>query len=297
MTSAQAGNSRLAMNNELAQREPLEVQAKRAELMAGAGEVLPRTYRNNPAALLVAFEYADALGIPRVNALTSIHLVDGKPTASADLIGALVRRAGHKLRVTGDETYAEAVIIRADDPDFIPAPIRWDEQRARKAGLWGKKGPWQNYPGAMMRSRAITEAARMWASDALYGVIYTPEEMGARVSVEGEVIDSPATSAPPRPEARRTPEPAAPEPDWDELTDWVAASVDVDELREAWKSAAKWKTDRAAEVCRLITERVKTVQAAPEPASSDQLPDDVFDAMVPDDDVQGDLLDVETVAE
>ena len=30
---------------------------------------------------------------------------------------------------------------------------------------------------------------------------------------------------------------------------------------------------------------------------SDQLPDDVFDAMVPDDDVQGDLLDVETVAE
>lgn len=166
-------------STELAQlREPLEVQVRRAQLMAEAGEVLPRTYRQNPAALLVAFEYADALGIPRVNALTSIHIVDGKPTASADLIGALVRRAGHKLRVTGDETFAEAVIIRADDPEFVPAPVRWDEARARKAGLWGKKGPWQQYPGAMLRSRAITEAARMWAADALYGVIYAAEELG-----------------------------------------------------------------------------------------------------------------------
>jgi hypothetical protein len=169
-----------------------------------SASMLPRAYQNNPANLLLAVEYADTLGIPRITALTSIHVIDGKPTASADLIANLVRRAGHKLRVEGDDTYAEAVIIRADDPDYVPKPIRWDEAKARKAGKWGAKGPWTNYPGAMLRSRAITEAARMWASDALYGVIYTPEEIGANVAEDG----TPAvitTAQPPRTEPQSKP--------------------------------------------------------------------------------------------
>ncbi len=229
------------MNNELAQREPLEVQAKRAELMAGAGEVLPRTYRNNPAALLVAFEYADALNIPRVNALTSIHLVDGKPTASADLIGALVRRACHKLRVTCDETYAEAVIIRADDPDFIPAPIRWDEQRARKAGLWGKKGPWQNYPGAMMRSRAITEAARMWAAWRLYVT-------ELRADPSWLAADQTATGEPPSRE-RNAP------------TGVLLARLRIPVLQNALLSGSRWQVASGETVVVDDSERPFLVQA------------------------------------
>lgn len=152
------------------------------------GDMLPRQYRGNPANLMFACEYADALGIPRINALTSIHVIDGKPTASADLIASLVRKAGHKLRVEGDDTYAEATIIRADDPDYVPKPVRWDEAKARKAGKWASKGPWTNYPAAMLRSRAITEAARMWASDALYGVIYTAEELGGTIDEDGAPV-------------------------------------------------------------------------------------------------------------
>lgn len=176
-------------NNEIAIRTAAELDEKKAwsTAMAG-GDMLPRQYRGNPANLLFAVEYADALGIPRINALTSIHVIDGKPTASADLIAGLVRKAGHKLRVEGDDTYATAQIIRADDPDYEPTPVRWDEAKARKAGRWGSKGPWTNYPGAMLRSRAITEAARMWASDALYGVIYSSEELGAVVDQDGNVV-------------------------------------------------------------------------------------------------------------
>ncbi|WP_336872155.1 hypothetical protein [Rhodococcus qingshengii] len=61
------------------------------------GDMLPRQYRGNPANLMFACEYADALGIPRINALTSIHVIDGKPTASAELIASLVRKAGHRV--------------------------------------------------------------------------------------------------------------------------------------------------------------------------------------------------------
>jgi len=80
--------------------------------------LLPRQYQNNPGNLLFAVEYADALGVSRINAITSIHVIEGKPSASADLIASLVRRAGHRLRVLGDDTYAEAHLIRADDPEF-----------------------------------------------------------------------------------------------------------------------------------------------------------------------------------
>jgi hypothetical protein len=113
-------------------------------------------------------------------------VIDGKPSASADLIASLVRRAGHKLRVSGDDTHAVAQIIRADDPDFT-YEARWDLDKARQAGLLGK-GTWKNYPAALLRSRAITEVARMGASDALYGVIYTPEELGVQVDDDGAPV-------------------------------------------------------------------------------------------------------------
>lgn len=155
------------------------------------GNLMPRQYQGNPANLMFAAEYADALGISRIHVLTSIAVINGRPSPSADLMSAMVRQHGHKLRVTGDDTYAEAVLIRSDDPDF-EYMARWDESKARKAGLWGNKGPWSLYPGAMLRARAISEVVRMGASDVMAGGIYTPEEVGALVDESGQVVEQPA---------------------------------------------------------------------------------------------------------
>ena len=231
-----------------------------------SASMLPRAYQNNPANLLLAVEYADTLGIPRITALTSIHVIDGKPTASADLIANLVRRAGHKLRVEGDDTYAEAVIIRADDPDYVPKPIRWDEAKARKAGKWGAKGPWTNYPGAILRSRAITEAARMWASDALYGVIYTAEEVGAPVSDDGTPVITTAQPA-------RSPEPQSkplevPD-DKPQIPANTAEAITNADTVEKVEKIAEWLDrnfgDDAAELRARCDERVQDLQSAAEP--------------------------------
>ena len=147
-----------------------------ARALASAG-LLPRAYRDNPGNVLLAMELGDALGIRTIQAIQGIHVIEGKPSASADLIASLVRRAGHRLRISGDDTTATAVIIRADDPDFT-FTCTWTIDRARVAGLLGK-GVWQSYPASMLKARAITEVARAGASDALYGVIYTPEELNA----------------------------------------------------------------------------------------------------------------------
>lgn len=176
------------MSSEIVRREPaasLPEKMEWARAMASSN-LLPRQYQNNPGNLLFAVEYADALGVSRINAITSIHVIEGKPSASADLIASMVRRAGHKLRVSGDDTYALAQLIRVDDPEFT-YEARWDVAKARAAGLLGKS-VWKAYPAAMLRSRAITEVARMGASDALLGVIYTPEELGAEVDEDGQVV-------------------------------------------------------------------------------------------------------------
>lgn len=151
-----------------------------AEALA-ASSLLPKAYQRQPANVLLAVELGQALGIPSIQAINGIHVVEGKPTASADLIASLVRRAGHKLRIAeqgaGDTLSVTATLIRADDPDFA-FTATWDMAKAKAAGLVNK-GVWKSYPGQMLRARAITEVCRQGASDALYGVIYTPEELGA----------------------------------------------------------------------------------------------------------------------
>jgi hypothetical protein len=156
-----------------------------ARALAKSG-LLPKEYRDHPENVLYACEYGEMLGLPPMAAINGIHVIDGKPTASAALISALVRRAGHKLRVTGTDTQAVAQIVRADDPDFT-FEAKWDLFRAKTAGLAGK-GTWQKYPAAMLKARAITEVARDACEEALCGMHYTAEELGAEVDENGAII-------------------------------------------------------------------------------------------------------------
>lgn len=144
-----------------------------AQTLSHSG-LLPKHFQNNPANLLFAIEFAEALGMKPIHAITSVHVINGKPSASADLIGTMVRRAGHRLRVVGDDTFAEATLIRNDDPDF-EFKARWDMARAKQANL--NTPTWKAYPGAMLRSRAITEVCRAGAPDAMHGIQYSTEEL------------------------------------------------------------------------------------------------------------------------
>ena len=140
--------------------------------------LIPAEYRGKPADIVWAMDIGDALGIPYTQVMQSMVVARGKMTMSADLMGAVVRRAGHKLRLREDGDSVTATLIRSDDPDY-EFTVTWDKGKAQAAGLWGSRGPWQQYPRQMLRARAITEVCRQGASDALAGTVYTPEELGA----------------------------------------------------------------------------------------------------------------------
>lgn len=148
--------------------------------------LLPKQYQRQPANLLFAIEYAEMLQLPPMAAITGIHVIEGKPSASAALISALVRRAGHRLRVKGNGVKAVAQIVRSDDPEFT-FESEWTIERAQQAGLTGK-AVWKNYPAAMLKARAISEVARDACEEALSGMHYTPEELGAEVDADGEIV-------------------------------------------------------------------------------------------------------------
>lgn len=159
-----------------------------AQALAQAS-LLPKQYQRNPGNVLLAVELGESLGIPPIQAINTVHVIEGKPSASSGLISALVRRAGHTLRVKGNDQSATAEIVRSDDPDFTYS-VTWDMGRARNAGVTGKDN-WKKYPAAMLKARAITEVARDACQEALMGVQYTPEELGAVVDEEGNMVDQP----------------------------------------------------------------------------------------------------------
>ena len=162
---------------------PAKLQYARALAESG---LLPASYRKNPANVLWAAEYGDMLGIGTMAAITGVHVIDGKPTASAGLISALVRRAGHKLRVHGNADEATCQIVRSDDPGYTFA-VTFTAKDAQAAGLLSKD-VWKKYRPSMLKARAITQCARDACEEALFGLHYTAEELGANVDEDGVVI-------------------------------------------------------------------------------------------------------------
>lgn len=141
------------------------------------GSLLPQAYRGNPANVLIAVNLGQAMGLGPAESLYRINVIQGKPTASAELIAAQVRKAGHKLRITKDEAHQSvtATIVRCDDPDYPISETR-DAAWAKSMGL-ASKDNYKRQPMTMLTWRAITAAAREACPEALYGVAYTPDEM------------------------------------------------------------------------------------------------------------------------
>lgn len=143
--------------------------------LVSTGSLLPEAYRGQPANVLLAVGLGASMGLSPAESLYRIAVIKGKPTAGAELIAANVRKAGHKLRVTGDETTATAQIIRADDPDYtfeVTRDLAW----AKGMGL-DRNDNYKKQPGTMLQWRAITAVARLACPEALYGVTYTADEM------------------------------------------------------------------------------------------------------------------------
>lgn len=178
-----------------------------AKALAEAG-LLPAAYRKAPANVLLAMQYGQALGLSLTQILGGIHVIEGKPSMSADLMQALVRRAGHRIRTQADNKTATCSIVRADDPEYATT-VTYTLDDARAAGLLGKD-VWKKYPRSMLLARAVSACCRQACADVLAGVSYTPDELDGPVDWVDAATASAAVAAAPAQDPPAEPaEPAA----------------------------------------------------------------------------------------
>lgn len=165
-------------------------KVKYCEVLSQA-DMLPDSYRKKPANVLIALELGATVGVPAVVAMMEIYVVNGRPAMSSKLMNALVRQAGHSIRIDSQDTQATCRITRRDDPHH-EFKSTFSLQDAQAAGL-DKKDLWVKYQRTMLVNRAVSSCVRLACPEVIMGLAYTPEELGddGRIEViHGEIVDS-----------------------------------------------------------------------------------------------------------
>ena len=154
-----------------------------------ASDMVPKQYRGKPGDCLIAMQWGYEIGMKPLQALQSIAAVNGRPSIYGDAGKAMLLAAGcqideddiEKVRETGR---ARCKITR---PGRKPTERTFSIDDAKTARLWGKEGPWTNYPYRQMAWRAFWFAARDAAADLLRG-------MGGAEELQDIPSETPAAS-------------------------------------------------------------------------------------------------------
>ncbi len=143
--------------------------------MLARSDMVPKAYRNHPENVILAALTGKSLGWDVTTAMRFVHVVEGKPTISAEGMVALVRRAGHSLSGESGDQQATVKGRRGDTGDEMS--VTFTMAQARTAGLANKQ-VWKSYPSSMLWARAVSQLCRMLFPDVLLGASYTAEELG-----------------------------------------------------------------------------------------------------------------------
>ena len=168
--------------------------ARLAEAIART-EFVPKGMRGNPSAIAAAILLGQELGLGPMTALNNLDVVEGSVHPSAELMRALVLRAGHELNVV-ESTNARCVLAGRRRGSQEWTTVTWSIDDAQRAGLAGR-GPWKSYPRVMLQARATTELSRLIFADVVSGL---PAENDAPDSETG---DAPTPAKPARMLKRR----------------------------------------------------------------------------------------------
>lgn len=160
--------------------------------------MVPREYQGKPANVLVAVQWGMELGLAPMQALQNIAVINGKPSIYGDALLAMVR-ADHRCRGVKeylDGETAVCLITRSHNSGEVEEIERkFSVDDAKRAGLWGKQGPWKQYPQRMLQMRARSLAIRDGFPDVIKGLISVEEAQDMPAPMK-PVQPQPAPSGP-----------------------------------------------------------------------------------------------------
>lgn len=147
--------------------------------MISQSSLCPKSYVGKPGDCFTAMLMGAELGLNPIQSLQNIATINGKPSLYGDACLALVMQhpkfAGVEETIDEDTTRATCTLKRGD----ATVTRTFTKKAAEKAGLWGKAGPWQQYPARMLQMRARSWAIRDLFPDALAGLSVAEEARDA----------------------------------------------------------------------------------------------------------------------
>jgi len=144
-------------------------QAVSSKMYRGIGE---------KAGVMMIMLSARELGIPPMQALNGgINIINGKAEISARMMSALIRKAGHEIKIKEiSDTSCTLIGKRADSGESEEASFTVAD--AQKAKLVKPGGGWEKCPKDMCFARALSRLARQLFSDVI-GIGYVEGEIKA----------------------------------------------------------------------------------------------------------------------
>ncbi|RZI99834.1 MAG: hypothetical protein EON90_09940 [Brevundimonas sp.] len=126
---------------------------------------------DKPEQVLVAIMAGAELGFAPFQAMQSFAVINGKPNIWGDAIPALLWSAGFDIEEWFDDADAPTkATCKITRPNGKEVERSFSVADAKRAGLHGKAGPWQQYQPRMLQMRARAFAARDGAADVLRGM-------------------------------------------------------------------------------------------------------------------------------
>jgi hypothetical protein len=149
-----------------------------SEMLSGSSMV-PKAYQGKPQDVLVCVQWGYEMGLAPMQALQNIAVINGKPSVYGDAMMALVQASpvceDIEEYIENEGTTNPIAVCVAKRKGRKPVVAKFSVEDAKRAGLWGKGGPWTAYPKRMLQMRARGFALRDAFPDVLKGMI-TAEE-------------------------------------------------------------------------------------------------------------------------
>jgi hypothetical protein len=143
-------------------------------------DLAPRDFKGKPANVLIAMQMGAEVGLAPMAALQNIAVINGRPSIWGDAaLGIVVTHPDYEWHKevwegTADTKTAIFQIKRKGNEVHV---TRFSVADAKKANLWGKTGPWQQYSDRMLQMRARGFGIRDKFPDALRGLGLAEEAM------------------------------------------------------------------------------------------------------------------------
>jgi hypothetical protein len=245
--------------------------AFRFSKMVAASDFAPKDFRGKPESCLLAIQHGSEIGLSPMQSLQNIACINGRPAIWGDaalavaMASAVCESVTESIDGEGDNMVATCTAKRRGYEK--PTVVRFSVADAKKASLWGKTGPWTQYPRRMLQLRARGFALRDAFPDVLKGLVTAEEAQ-----------DYPTTPAKTEPVVVRpkfdTPAEERADP-FEVAKAAIEAERDIDRLDKVLRPAVEkrlkegtFTSFQADELCDRIHARVEFLEAEREPAEA-----------------------------